>query len=405
MLDLKNKIKKYKNIIYIFFNEVSNALKGFLIILILSNFFSIKEFGIYSLLLNILAISTIFVLPRMSSTIITSIAKGFDKNYILGIKELFKWSILGSLILIITSSYFIFLSNEIGNFLYVLLLALIFPIYIISNQFNSLQYGKEKYEELFFWNLIINIIHIIIVLYFYLKKIFEPELLILIYITIISLIKLLLIRYYINKYKTNLSKENKKILNFAKKSSFSITFSALIKLSEQIIITIFLGVEKLAIYIIITQIPNQIKIFCKSINPIILTDLSKKSSLNRINTYIIYSLIITIIIIILYCLTIGIIFDIFYTKYADYKKLAIISSILLFIIPVNILNTYFQARLNLRYLNFIEIVIPIIKFSLIIPVTLKFGIIGVIFLEFFEKVTILIIGMTYINFNYKKKKN
>ena len=133
MLDLKNKIKKYKNIIYIFFNEVSNALKGFLIILILSNFFSIKEFGIYSLLLNILAISTIFVLPRMSSTIITSIAKGFDKNYILGIKELFKWSILGSLILIITSSYFIFLSNEIGNFLYVLSLALIFPIYIISN--------------------------------------------------------------------------------------------------------------------------------------------------------------------------------------------------------------------------------------------------------------------------------
>ena len=107
----------------------------------------------------------------------------------------------------------------------------------------------------------------------------------------------------------------------------------------------------------------------------------------------------------MYCLTIGIIFDIFYTKYADYKKLAIISSILLFIIPVNILNTYFQARLNLRYLNFIEIVIPIIKFSLIIPVTLKFGIIGVIFLEFFEKVTILIIGMTYINFNYKKKKN
>ncbi|HIQ39518.1 MAG TPA: polysaccharide biosynthesis protein, partial [Methanothermococcus okinawensis] len=88
-----------------------STLKGFILSVVLANILSRESFGEYSFVISILGIAGAFALPGMSFAIIQSVARGYEGTYFRALREVFKYSWIGSLILVGAAVYMYFKGN------------------------------------------------------------------------------------------------------------------------------------------------------------------------------------------------------------------------------------------------------------------------------------------------------
>ena len=317
-----------------------NLLKSFILSIVFANILSVGVFGEYSFIMSILGIAGIFALPGMKNAVIQATAKGYDGTYFKAIKQIFNWSWLGSLFLLIFSTY----EYCIGSFdmaLIFLIVASILPIYSISGFYSAFLNGKKKFNIFVKLSSLFNIISTIFIVLavFLTQKAF--------WVVIVTLsIQILVQGFYSLIYMKKFIK-NKKVdiegIKFGKLTSLSMGFSNIAFRLDNIVVALLLGYEELAIFIIVTAIPNQLKALMNTFTPMMLPKLAahKKFNSKQVNVLFRKLLFYTSFAIILYIFIAPTIFNVFYPKYSAYIFLSILFNISL----LTFANTIFNVNL------------------------------------------------------------
>ena len=107
------------------------TLKGFILSIVFANLLSKEVFGEYSFAMTVLGIAGVFALPGMGVAVVQAVAKGYEGTYFKALKEVFKWSWLGSLLLLGFSIYEYFYG------IYNLMLIFLILSSVTDNSFNS----------------------------------------------------------------------------------------------------------------------------------------------------------------------------------------------------------------------------------------------------------------------------
>lgn len=330
---------------WILLNEIINFTRGFILSLIFANYLSKELYGKYSLILTLISIASIFALASMSTIIIRSCSKNLDGTYNKINQEILKYSLIGSLIFIFYSIYDFFFAQSYTLLLF-LVLAVIFPIFSISNNYQYVLYAKKEYKVLFILNFIYSLMQVLILGYIIIYSKFN-----LTYLILLTFIPQTILKFYYQKkieknYLSNnlIDYEN---IAYGKKLNFTRAITTFLFSLDALIVAHFLGYESLAIYTIVILIPNQAKNTFKAFSPLIIYKLSKQKFLKEdINKYFKLLMSISLLSILIYALISKSFFSYFYPQYANYYYLSIIAFIGVIYIPAILFELAFQEKMS-----------------------------------------------------------
>jgi len=315
------------------------TLKGFILSIVFANLLSKEVFGEYSFVMTVLGIAGIFALPGMGVAVVQAVAKGYEGTYFRALKDVFKWSWLGGLLLLCVSVHEYFF-GRFDVMLIFLILSSIFPFYSVSGFYPNLLNGKKRFDILTklssFFNIISTIL-IVLTVYFT-KSVF--------WIVVITVLAQILINGYFSLFYVKKFVKNKKIdeegIKFGKSISFSMALSNIANNFDSLVVAYFLGFSDLAIFKIITSLPNQIKILANAFSPMLLPkiaskDMGKKDLMKHFKKF----FLVVVFLILIYWIGAPFIFKWFYPQYYDYVWLSMIFHLsfisFLSIIPYNYL--------------------------------------------------------------------
>ncbi len=366
---------------------ISKSILAILVTIIFTRTMSQSIFGEYQFFIVILETLAIFALPGMDTALVQSAARSYDKSLIDTTLIKIKWSIMGSIALIILSIYFKILNigNTSNSWIYLLLAALFFPfIYSLQSGFFYLQ-AKQKF------NLYSKYLtsHFIIIHLFLISSIILTKDILIIILTYISATSISGLFFYIKikkKFINEIIKSQKDPELF--KFGFKINLITLIPLitshADKIILAYLLGFKTLAIYTITLAFPSQIRLIIKPITKMILPKLSlvkdKSATYKFLRGKLIYIILFSITIILIGILLspyiIRFLFPLNYNSAIIYAQLLFLSY--LFTIPTHIFNQFLISQKKTKSIFKLNLYIDLSKlglFALLIPL---FGIMGAI---------------------------
>jgi len=351
-------------------NQVIGIISALAVSAVFARYTSKEVYGQYNFLLSIFAIISIVSIPGLNTSVLRSIARGFDGVYRKSMKYRFLWSLLGTPILLAVGWYYFYENNELG--IAIMLSSLIFPTYFTLDMWAVFLHGKKKYKLFSILNTIKTlVINSTLIIAIFLKVDFP----ILFFSYILSwTICNTVIYFYTKKEIVNDTYEDswkKSGLQLSSISFMSIVYNYL----DKVLVGVFLPIEYLAVYAIATGITGNVRNLFKSVistiypkvyetNPNALFNIFKKILPKAIT--IISGMVFIIALVIPY-----IIRFLFSDKYDD---AVLYAQVYLVIIPfatvVNILYSYFisikKESFLLTVYN-IGIVINMIFFFIAIP--------------------------------------
>ncbi|MCD6471079.1 oligosaccharide flippase family protein [bacterium] len=334
--------------------QISSMLKAFILSLIFANLLSKEIFGQYSFVMATIGLASTFALPGMAYAIIQSVARGYDGTYFKALKQIFKWGWLGSLFLLSIAIYGIF-SGRIYGAIVFLMVSFIFPFYSFKSYYSALLQGKKRFDIFAKITSLINVISVLsIVLAVFLTKSLLWIIIATIFIDVILAGYFTL--FYVKKYIHN-DKIEEDSIRFGKKVSFSLAFSNIANYFDSLIITYFLGFSDLAIFKIVTLLPNQIKVLANMFTPMLLPKMASKNTKKKdLMKHFKKFFLIVVFLILIYLIIAPFVFKWLYPKYYEYVWLSMIYHlsfiVVLYILPFNYLIKEKKGSLINKFYNY-----------------------------------------------------
>ncbi len=129
------------------FQQIFGVTGGLILSYLFGHFTSKQTFGEYNLVLSYLSMLTFFSLPGLDTALISSVGRGFDRSFVLATKTKIKFSILGSVVLLVIGVYFtIYRLPDLAVTIF--LSALFFPFVNGFSNYPAFLTGKRKFREL-----------------------------------------------------------------------------------------------------------------------------------------------------------------------------------------------------------------------------------------------------------------
>ena len=337
--------------------ELVNILKGFIISILFANFLSKEIFGQYQFVIQIISILTVFALPAMINSTVNAISKKYYGTYYKGFILSLKWSFLGSIGLILASVVTYYMGRSYASIIF-LAISVIFPLYATAAFYRCVLFGLKKFKTYIILNSIFNIISTIAIVSLFIFSLDSVFWLVFTTIASVAFIQGYFSLVFVRKYITN-KKVDKKSLELGQKLSYSLFLSRAALNIDGLILALLLGFEELAIFAIVTFIPNQLKSIINIFNPLILPKLaSQKKDLNRMIFIHLKKIIIIILVVIIgYAITAPLIFKYFYSQYYDYVWLSVFFNLSFIVTSTTILEMFLIKNYKTKYLSILNIVV------------------------------------------------
>lgn len=134
-----------ENGFWMLLNQAVIMFAGLVTSVLFARYFTQEIYGAYQFVLSIIAFFSFFSVPGLNPALIRSIAKGFDGDLEVSVKQAVKYSFAGSLFILIVAIYY-FIKQD-----YVITYALIysaffFPLLFSFDKWMALLKAKEKFE-------------------------------------------------------------------------------------------------------------------------------------------------------------------------------------------------------------------------------------------------------------------
>jgi O-antigen/teichoic acid export membrane protein len=155
-LDLRYYIR---NSSYLITSQVVGMGLSVLLSIVFSRVLAQEEYGHWNFVLSVGGMVSVFALTGMGVAIIQAVARGHGRALISGTKERFKWSGIGSVIILgVGAYYYAFESVELGRTLMVS--SLFFPFFEIFKGYASYLSGKKEFGRIAKYDVISQLIAI-----------------------------------------------------------------------------------------------------------------------------------------------------------------------------------------------------------------------------------------------------
>ena len=348
--------------------------------ILFARFLSEEIYGQYNFILAILGILSIFTLNGMAIAITQAVANKHDGVLITGIKEKFKWSILGSIAALGVGIYY-FLS---GSFLLgkcFMISSLFLPFAYNFQIYSAFLAGKKQFNKAAKYR---NITAVLSLLMVGLVIYFSGNL---IHIVITFLFASFLLEGYF--FRLTLKKmenqdKDQGAISFGKHLSLMNSVNVIANQADKIIVGILLGFPELAIYSIASAIPKNIS---TTITPISRVSFPKLSVMSKNDAYsavkkkyfylVILAVVISVIMVLLCPYFIPLLYSQKYLNSVPYAQILFIG--LIFVIPTQILGkALFPSQREIGKLYRFRIVYSVVELILLFVLALKFGLLGVV---------------------------
>ncbi|MFX0022754.1 MAG: oligosaccharide flippase family protein [Candidatus Hermodarchaeota archaeon] len=377
------KISPYlTNIGYLNLKDIIILLLGILVSIAFARLVPQYMFGYYQLILALLVMLSILALPGFQTAIVQSVARDFDKSYRKVVKIRFKWSLIGTLVLMTIGIIYCILEELFLSFLFIIS-GIFFPFMFSFNSWDFFLQGKEKFDLSARWSILQQIIvsfSVIFAIIFFSNYIIV---LISAYLISVSITNVFLYRRSLKL--VNGVKEDPDLFRygfFLTKISF---LGLLASNIDKLLVGLLIGVDELAVYVIVSLIAIRLKDLLKNFTTIFLPKLSKEQ-LNLIDILknekgklsIISVILVTFAV--LFYFTIPIVnFFLFGENYAQHIFLSQIFSISVFLaIPLSFLGRVIQSKKDTLAFIITNPIFYIIRIGLNLILICNFGLIGII---------------------------
>jgi len=333
-----------KNGFWMILEKAFLIAKGFLLSLLFANLLDKEIFGQYQYVLSILGIMSSLILPGMSVSVIQAVAKGREKTYNSSIKMMIRWGILGSIALLLVSFYS-FYAGQRSIALILLAFVWIFPFYGTMNMWRSYYTGKEWFGKMAWHSLLseaFTLMALVLAVYFF------DSLAVLVFAA--TIIPMLFYGYYTQKTLSlsGAGSEDSTDLEYGKKLSFVYGISIVAGYIDKLVVGQFLGFSELALYAIVSVIPDQIKSGMRIFLTLLLPKFSKIENTEKNRRFVLKNIIrllfLSTLIVGAYIFAVPFLFKWFFPKYAEgiiYSQVIAAGFILT---PFMIIDSFFRAH-------------------------------------------------------------
>ncbi len=388
----------FKGGFWLTLGQVSSSFSSFLLAIAFANLIPKETYGNYKYILSIIGILNISTLPGINTSLIRSVAKGYEGSILLAVKTKIKWGALGALVSLFLGAYYYF-NNNTNIALSLLIASMFLPFFDTFNLYGPYLQGKKLFENYtkYFISVRIGAIFLIIASLFFFKNLFF---IVLIYFIAWTFFRYLIFKRIIKKFPPN-KKKDKTTIDYGKKLTWANVIGNIAMQIDKILIFHYLGGTELAIYSFSIIPTEQIKGLLKNIQSLALPKFSK-NNLQEIKKTIFpklfkFSLFIVLIIII-YILLAPFLFKLFFPQYKNSIIYSQVFSVSLLAVPLLLIISVFQAQKMTKTIYIFRTSSAIIEISLLFLMINFFGLWGAIF----SKIIIRFFNLLLSTFLLKK---
>lgn len=398
-MNLINKIKKiiYKllkksekwtktDMIYLFeggfwlsLGKVISSLSGLLLAIAFANLLSKESYGTYKYVLSLVSLLTIPTLSGINTALNRSIAQGNDKSFFTSLKTKIKWGSIGGILSLLLAGYYFFYKEDTTLTFCFLISSIFIPFMDSIMVYQSILIGKKKFKMLSTQNTIINTLAVIVMILILAttKNLFAV---LFSYFISHTTFRFIFLLFTLKKIKLN-QNEDKTVVSYGKHLSLMGIIGTISSQIDKILIFQFLGGVDLAIYSFAITMPEQIRMFLKNINVLVMPKMSQNLSLSKkdIMKKIKIFFIVLFPIMILYIFLSPFIYRLFFPEYLDSIFYSQLFALSLFSIPFTSLGiSYLTSQKKEKNLYNISIWSSVINIILLFGGIYFFGLLGAI---------------------------
>ncbi len=325
------------------------TVTGFVLSLVFARFSEKELLGQYQLTLSLMSILSVFSFLGLNAAALEAVAQGREAAVFRASKSIFRFSLAGSLLMVVTGIYLYFFGIDPslpGAAL--IITGLLFPVFYATSSWSSYYEGKLLFKESSLRMIVLNIV----VTSFLVGAIFAwPNLILL--VSIYLLTNVILQGVYLLGIRKNISKTTDNTLDakFGIAVSFQKFVSGLSTNIPPIALSFYFGVELLAVYYIAYYAVGALSSFLNSLMALYLPILFKRTSLDH-KGILLNSLLSGIVTSIVFIGFLKIFFLLIYGQsYVESLQLAYLLSPLLILAPFHTyLVSFFSTRRKNRFL-------------------------------------------------------
>lgn len=359
-------------------NNVVSMIVGLALSIGFANLLPKESFGTYKYILSLAGVLGAFSLTGLSTTVIRSVALGFEgslkKGFLLGLK----WSFLvfaGGLIAAIY--YFINENNTLA--LSMLIIGSFSPFIASASLYGSFLEGKKDFKVQTIYGIARNITPTLL-LFFTIFATENPLIIVLVYFGANAFITLLLYFKTLKRYRpaTNIDVAME---SYSKHLSLMNILGELSGHIDKVLVFHFLGAGPLAVYTFAIAPVNQLQVIKKLLRTLALPKLSAQN-LSRLRSSVpqkvLTLLLVYILIITIYILIAPLFYKLLFPQYVESIFYSQLYALVLLFAPTMLFVETLVAHQKKVGLYIIRIASPIIKIILFLVLLPLFGLMGLI---------------------------
>lgn len=234
-----------KNGTYLLIGNTISIIASFLLSVAFARLLPKETYGQYRYILSIATIIAILSLQGINKAIVTSVARGFENTIRQAFKTKIKWGIIGSLVSVIVAGYF-WTQNQSELTISLLIIAVFLPLFKAGEIYQSYLDGKKLFGIRINYTAITQIISSLLLFCgLFLTK--NLIVLVLIYFSSYSLLRLFFFLQTVRKFKPNTNNDTQ-LICYGKHLSLMEIIGTIAGQLDSILLFNFLGATNLAIY-------------------------------------------------------------------------------------------------------------------------------------------------------------
>ena len=356
------------------------VLSGFFLSLIFANMIEVSVYGQYKYILSIAGILGAFTLSGVSTTVLQSVAKGFDGTLLAEQKSYLLWSLISVALSLVVGGYYI-IKDDFALGMGVILVTFFSYIYNSITLQGAFLSAKKDFKRLTV-NQVLNSLILLGSIYWGVSHGFNTTL----WIIVIYFCSQILFQgttYFhmlrVHKPNSNVDPEDKYL---SKHLSLGNIITSIAEYIDKILIFQFLGPTQVAVYAFAVAIPDQIRGINKLLGSLVVPKLSNKDDLSlkkSINAHTKKHIVFSFGVTMLFFLISPYIFKIFFPAYLDTANLASLYMLLLPISAFSTMHGYaLQIKRDLKSLYIIRTVDSVGKIVLFVILIPLYGVLGAV---------------------------